>query len=55
MYKGVGDSLCHFGIGSAGRFIKEDEDAIKIDDDWGYPYFRKPPCGDHGMVSLAVR
>ena len=27
------------------------ENPIKMDDDWGYPYFRKPPYGVLNQVS----
>ena len=29
------------GVPQNGRFVREN--LIKMDDDWGYPYFRKPP------------
>ena len=39
------------GVPQIGWFIKESP--IKMDDDWGYPYFRKPPDGiDMVMIHL---
>ena len=34
------------------------ENPIKMDENWGYPYFRKPPCvknksSNRAMVSIA--
>ena len=35
------------------------ENSIKVDDDWGYPYFRKPPYGllmlvEHPLLEVAT-
>ena len=35
----------HGGTPIAGWFIKENPN-LEMDDDWGYPYFRKPPYID---------
>ena len=40
------------GVPQNGWFIKENP--IKVDDDWGYPYFRKPPCGDDSHHSSDI-
>ena len=40
----------HGGTPLAGWFIRKNP--IKMDDDWGYPYFRKPPNVEVSLAEL---
>ena len=40
------------GVSQTGWFIRQN--LIKMDDDWGYPYFRKPPYWENDELKSVV-